>query len=376
MDKMISMPGFVVAICVVSFIYALAGVIYRLYISPLAKFPGPKLAAATLCYVEDEGEKPNLCISSGPIIRVSPYELHIDDPDYYQVLYSHGCPRDKYQYYLEPFGLPLSAFGTENHHMHRLRRGALNPFFSSRRVAQHEDLVHRLVYKLCEHMEQFQAAGKTMPLSLGYTCLATDLITSFVLDEPCQCLDTPEWLPHWRRTLRSLSEMVMISRQVTWILQILRQFPRAWAVTLDPGLGLFFELEERCRQRITRIQSDRERGTRGTENEISTGYTLINQILDSRLAAEEKTPDRILQEIRSTMTAGIETTSNALTVITYHLIANPSKLQRLQDELAIFQSNWKLERRRHELEKLPYLSSLRDCGNDGHPNKCEEDLAK
>ncbi|EGC49196.1 cytochrome P450 [Histoplasma capsulatum var. duboisii H88] len=288
-----------------------------LYLSPLAKFLGPKLAAATLC-----------------------------------------SPRDKYPYYLKPFGFPLSAFGTENHYQHRRRRGALNPLFCNGKVAQREGLVHQLVHRLCEYLEQFRVTGKTMPLSLGYTCLATDLIVSYVLDENQQWLDAPEWLPHWRWALRTLSEMVMVSRQVTWLLEILKHFPRAWVASSNPGLGLFFELEERFRCKIDEIQIDRGRGSQRVETEISKGYTLIDQILDSNLEVEEKTPERILQEIRSTTAAGIETTSNAPTVITYHLLDNPDKLQKLQNELSILEDGGNSEQQVHELGKLPYLTSV------------------
>ncbi|OJD23754.1 hypothetical protein ACJ73_04892 [Blastomyces percursus] len=362
---------FLVAAGSLFILYVVGGVIYRLYISPLAKFPGPKLAAATLwyeyyydavCKGQYTFKIKELHQQYGPIIRISPYELHIDDPDYYHVLYSYSSHRDKYQYYLEPFGFPLSAFGTENHYQHRHRRGALNPFFCNRRVAQHEGLVHHLVNKLCEHLEQFRITGKTVPLSLGYTCLATDLIVSYVLDERQHWLDAPGWLPHWRRALISLSEMVMVSRQVIWVLKIMKYFPRTLAISMKRGLGLFFELEERFRHRIKQIQMDRakERGRQPkcTTWKASKGYSLIDQILDSRLPAEEKDPERILQEIRSTTAAGIETTSNALTIITYHLLDNPDTIQRLRDELSTFEGDWISEQQAQKLEQLPYLTSV------------------
>ncbi|KAL2371504.1 hypothetical protein RJ035_002548 [Blastomyces gilchristii] len=363
--------GFLVAAWSLFILYVVGGVIYRLYISPLAKFPGPKLAAATLwyeyyydavCKGQYTFKIKELHQQYGSIIRISPYELHIDDPDYYHVLYSYSSPRDKYQYYLEPFGFPLSAFGTESHHQHRHRRGALNPFFCKRRVAQHEGLVHHLVNKLCGHLEQFRITGKTVPLSLGYTCLATDLIVSYVLDERQQWLDAPGWLPHWRRALVSLSEMVMVSRQVIWVLKILKYFPRTLAISMKPGLGLFFELEEGFRRRIKQIQMDRDgendRQPTCTTSKASKGYSLIDQILDSRLPVEEKAPERILQEVRSTTAAGIETTSNALTVITYYLLDNPDKIQRLRDELSTFEGDWSSKQPAQKLEQLPYLTSV------------------
>lgn len=92
-------------------VYCISLAVYRLYLSPLAKFPGPKFAALTLWFefyydvvkrgrytwkiaemhkqygelspgdAKSSFRYPMLTKIIGPIVRISPHELHIDDPE-------------------------------------------------------------------------------------------------------------------------------------------------------------------------------------------------------------------------------------------------------------------------------------------------------
>jgi len=113
--------------------YYVGRAVYRLYWSPLAAFPGPKLAALTTWYdfyyeiikdgqftfhIKDLHKEfgikflPAIIIEStqwlmmtqGPIIRISPNELHIDDPEFFDQLYLRSGRRDKYAYMSRRFG--------------------------------------------------------------------------------------------------------------------------------------------------------------------------------------------------------------------------------------------------------------------------------
>jgi hypothetical protein len=49
----------------------------------------------------------------GPIVRISPFELHINDQEYYDELYSGGSKkRDKYEWAARLFGNSASMLGT------------------------------------------------------------------------------------------------------------------------------------------------------------------------------------------------------------------------------------------------------------------------
>ncbi|KAI9793075.1 MAG: hypothetical protein M1816_000973 [Peltula sp. TS41687] len=115
-------------------------IIYRLYLSPIAKFPGPKLAALTRWYefyyeVILQGQFTfhidHLDNIYGPIVRITPEELHIKDSDYWEEFYQKNIKADKYEWFAGRFGHIESIFTTPNYAVHRIRRGALNPMYMS-----------------------------------------------------------------------------------------------------------------------------------------------------------------------------------------------------------------------------------------------------
>lgn len=71
-------------------------VIYRLWLSPLAHVPGPKLAALTEFYElyhefalrgQYTSKINELHAIYGPIVRINPWEVHVEDPDVFSEFY-------------------------------------------------------------------------------------------------------------------------------------------------------------------------------------------------------------------------------------------------------------------------------------------------
>lgn len=86
--------------------------------------------------------------------------------------------------------------------------------------------------------------------------------------------------------------------------------------------------------------------------------TIIGAILDSELSAKEKSNDRIVHEAFALTGAGTETTSWALTVMTYFLLQNPDMLSRLTEELTKAVDDPRNLPPWTQLEKLPYLDAV------------------
>ncbi|EON70045.1 hypothetical protein W97_09313 [Coniosporium apollinis CBS 100218] len=356
---------FVALAAVTILCYVIGGAIYRLYFSPLSKFPGPKLAAITLWYefyydVIKKGqytfEIGRMHEEYGPIVRISPHELHISDPEYYEELYSRSSPRDKYPYYTNQFGNPESTFSTVHHQHHRLRRGAMNPFFSKRRIAGLEEMISSMVEKLCIRIEEFRQSGQPIPMRLAYMCLTTDVITKYSMARSWDHLESPDFSPIWCETIKATAGAGVFMKHFPWLFPVVRALPDRLVAALNPGMLLLLDFQRSIERQIKEIM-DRK----GDDEQlylVDGQPTIFHELLNSDLPLWEKSLERLWQEGQVVVGAGADTTANALTVTTFHLLDNPDKLQRLKSELEMLMPDLCSPVKLRELEQLPYMSAV------------------
>ncbi|KAL6240925.1 hypothetical protein RBB50_012184 [Rhinocladiella similis] len=342
-------------------IYLVAGATYRLYFHPLAKFPGPKLAALTGWYefyhdIVHKGQfiwkLQELHDKYGPIVRISPEELHIRDSHYYEELYAPGSKkRDKYVGWVAMAGAPDSSFATAPHNLHRIRRAALNPYFSKRSISQTENLILAKVQVLCRRLEQACKSGQVIRLDVAYMALTMDVITHYCFGHSYDYLEEDDFKASWKETVIAGSANGAFLRQFPWALPILKMAPLSLVQVLNPPAGHLMAWQKMVRAQVDDIIAKNKEGKK-------TKGTVFQALLDSDLPPEEKSADRLQDEGQTIVGAGSETTAKSLAVITFYLCEDKKKLERLREELRTVMPTPTSSVSLTTLEQLPYMTAV------------------
>nr|OQO26112.1 hypothetical protein B0A51_04506 [Rachicladosporium sp. CCFEE 5018] len=353
-------------ISVVALLYT---VVYRLYLSPIAKFPGPKLAALSSAYtfyydVVKRGKLPweleRLHEKYGPIVRITPWEVHIVDPDFYDALYAGSNEkRDKDAMALGGFGLSRSVIATAGHDLHRMRRAALNPFFSKQAVNRLEARTIRAkIDKLCEQLRQRSETGEPVNLEHAFVAMTTDTMTEFCFNQCYDYLDRPDFSPEYAKLLITTAESSNLFRYCPFVIEWLMAAPPWFVEKLDPSLAPVLTMKSDQLARIELVKQSQGRGEKEPKNR-----TIFHDLIESEdLPPEERSTKHLVEAGQILVVAGSVTTVHFLKSILYFIVADDSILERLSVELkqAILDP-YDLPQT-HVLEQLPYLTAvIKEC---------------
>ncbi|KAF2435265.1 cytochrome P450 [Tothia fuscella] len=292
--------------------YGIALVIYRLYFHPLAKFPGPKAAAATEWYeiwfdVVEWGqfiwEIERMHEEYGPIVRINPEEHHIKDPDFYDEIYASGAKkRDKYVRWTMMAGAPVSAFSTPEHHIHRTRRGALNPFFARRSIVKLEPTIRKKVDMLCERFAQFVGTGEVVRLDVAFMSLTMDVITEYCYGYSYNYISEPNFKAECKEPMSTLFEQAAFRRTVPWFVGLMQRFQDSLVLKMMPAMGLLINWQQDIKREVKAVLAAPQ----------EQKDTIFHHLRDSNLGASEKDAHRLADEAEILVGAGSKTTAKTL----------------------------------------------------------------
>lgn len=174
----------------------------------------------------------------GPIIRINPWELHIQDSEFYDVLYSGSRHSSKLDTLAHRFNSPESAFSTVEHSKHRRRRMALNPFFSRRKIAEHQPAIQQKMHRVTDRIAQeYLGSGKVLRVDHMWGCWTSDIINDYAFDKPHNFIDAPDFHASYTDAMVDLLEPVHYITQFPLATNLFKVLPLAWIKAMSPQMG-------------------------------------------------------------------------------------------------------------------------------------------
>ncbi|KAI1081198.1 cytochrome P450 [Whalleya microplaca] len=262
----------------------------------------------------------------GPIVRIRPDVVHVNDPTFIDKLYTQSpkLRRQRYRTILQTLFAPGSILATEDHDLHRKRRAALNPYFSQQNVRRLEPVINDTLANLYHRMDGWAKAGAPVRMNVAFRAATKDIIQAYAFGgEGRRCLDMEDCDAAFFDILTP-SRVAHLGTHVYWLAYSMANMPPGIMTTLYPRVGVFASFVVGLADQIKRIQAAKE---------VPEGRTIFHDIIRSDIPESEKETKRLTDEAMIMVVAGSETSASTLAAISYHLLTDRPLLARLKAEL-------------------------------------------
>lgn len=185
-------------------------------------------------------------------MRINPFEVHIADPDFYDTVYTGSQPGrkiDKWPFSARFFGNPGSMISTVPHDHHRLRRSALNPYFSKQAIRKLEPVLYESIDKVIAQTYRNKEAGTQLNLSDCFAAMTGDIIMDYSFGKNLGFLDDMTLQKDWHALWVNLTGSGAMVKQFALFGTLLRVMPPWMAEKMDERfrlLGSLFNVSCQC----------------------------------------------------------------------------------------------------------------------------------
>ncbi|KAJ3544836.1 hypothetical protein NM208_g1879 [Fusarium decemcellulare] len=339
--------------------YVVGSTIYNVFFHPLARYPGPRLRAATkIPYLAamwtgfHHRAMQEIHEKYGPVVRIAPNNLSFINPQAWKDIYSHKKTRAQEmikdpEFYVRNPDAPHIVNG--NHEEHARYRRLYSPGFSARSLREQEPLIQNYVNlfikglgRACEHGEA------PVDMVQWFNFVTFDIIGDLAFGEPFGCLENGA--TEWLLKLNQIEEAQMQYRVLQHI-PLLSRYARRIVDTLVAS--------DAVRGQDGHRKLTYEKVSRRVNNNASRP-DFMEHIL-RQPPGKGFTFGEMLSNSATLLQAGSETTATLLSGTLFLLLLHPDKMEKLVKELTTsFSSDDEMTI--DNTDRLPYLAAVLEEG--------------
>ncbi|KAJ3559562.1 hypothetical protein NM688_g265 [Phlebia brevispora] len=360
------------------FVWTILNGLYNLYWHPLAKYPGPKLAAFTLwwkIYCELFSKENPVDIVArlhevyGDIVRIAPNELHFSNPSAFHDIHNARNRWTKDRLLYDAFAEAESSFSLCDYRKAKARKDILYPLFSRKSIVDMQYLVQDCVStalfmslvassntpfkidQMCATMCAQYEQGKSTNILRALRCLSLDAIMSFCFAKSLNTLKEPDFCAPVEHSMTLALPMVTWIKYIPFIKTFTVHCPPATIEFLRPQMAGLTSFHLFVKDQVDEV-------TKNPEALQKAPHPVIYHALLSSAHGQKISNMSLRDEALLLVFAGTDTASTTLTVGLIHVLNNTAVHRKLTAEIMEFWPNLELKPRFEDVERLPYLGAV------------------
>ena len=136
-----------------------------------------------------------------------------------------------------------STVATVPHELHRVRRAALNPYFSKASVRRLEPVLQQTLENLLSRFSECAKTGAIMTVNTAYKAAAIDIITGYAFGVSVDYVKKNDYNVHYFDAVEASFEMVWWITHIPWLGSLMTSIPESAVCFLMPGLKSLSQMQ-------------------------------------------------------------------------------------------------------------------------------------
>ncbi|KAJ5549251.1 cytochrome P450 [Penicillium frequentans] len=289
----------------------------------------------------------------GPMLRISPNEISINDPEASSIIYGQTSKFEKSRYFYRAFeDQAPNLFTICNRQQHAMDKSLISHAFSRANIIQHEGSIYDKSLYLMGRFTQSVKDGHIIPLFPAFRCMTLDTISEFAFGKSAGALHLADYKSAIFEAIDKATHSVHFFQHFPILRELLR-----WTsyYNLSAVPNGFLELGKISESGFQQMHT------------TETWTMFKNMMSAAEKKSRELTKDHLISEAIVMFVAGTDTTAAALAVTLHHLLQQPDIYRKLQDEVRTVIPTLDSRPTVPELDALPFLNA---CVKEGLRISC------